>query len=516
MADPLHPRTPILVGCAQYTQRAMQLGKPEEAESPLAMLARVARDALADTGAAGATTSVDTIAVVRFTADSSEAGRLPIGQYTNAPRSLANAIGAPRGREIYTAAGGNTPQYLVNRTAEEIAQGRTEFALLAGCETLATLLGSLKAGRKLDWGDDPGGEPEKAGDFRSGVNAQERAYGLYFPVNVYPMLENAIRAKKGRTVEAHLKALGTLFERFNAVAAKNKLSWFPTKRSAEEIATPSEKNRFVGFPYPKFMNSVIEVDQAAAVVMTSVEKARALGIPEAKWVYLHGCADATEVWHVSERVDYHTSYAIRTMTRHALAMADLKVEDLALMDLYSCFPSAVEYALDALGLAEDDPRGFTVTGGLPYFGGAGNNYVMHSIAEMVTRLRAKPGAYGLVTANGWFATKHACGIYSTKPTRGAWAREAPATYQTEIDAMARPEVVWEANGPAAIETYTVVHDRATGPKTGIVIGRLGDGKRFVAHTPGDAATLNDLMSKEGVGRPGAVSFDGTKNVFVPA
>ena len=186
------------------------------------------------------------------------------------------------------------------------------------------------------------------------------------------------------------------------------------------------------------------------------------------------------------------------------------------MDLYSCFPSAVEYALDAFGLAEDDPRGFTVTGGLPYFGGAGNNYVMHSIVTMLEKVREKRGAYGLVTANGMYATKHACGIYSTIPTKGAWKRENPKDYQKQIDALPRPKVAVEANGEATIETYTVVHDR-NGPMLGIVIGRLADGSRFVANTPaGDVAAMQTLMDTESLGRKGAVHHENGKNVFVAA
>ncbi len=347
------------------------------------------------------------------------------------------------------------------------------------------------------------------------MNDHEKAHGLYFPVNVYPMFENAIRGRLKRSIADHQAAIGRLFAGFNAVAAANPLSWFPTRRSAEEIATPTEKNRYVGFPYTKYLNAVIEVDQAAAAILTTVAKARELGIPESKWVFLHGCAEATEIWHVTERPDLSISPAIRTMARKALAMADRKIDAIDFFDLYSCFPSAVEYALEAFGLSEDDPRGFTVTGGLPYFGGAGNNYVMHSIASMVDRVRAKPGSFGLVTANGWFATKHAMGIYSTTPTIGPWRREDPKSYQSEIDAIAKPDVAVEANGAGMIETYTVVHDRVSGPKIGIVLGRLSDGRRFVANTPDDAATLAGLMSGDQLGRAGTVAHDGGKNVFTP-
>lgn len=506
---------PILVGCGQFTQRTAQTGKFEDSLDPMQLLTLASERALADTGVAdGLKALIDTISVVRFTADSSEAGRLPIGQYTNPPRSLGNRIGARARREFYTSAGGNTPQWLVNRTAEEIANGEATVALLAGSEDLATLLGALNKGLALNWGEDAGGSPVDIGDNRKGSNELEKAHALYFPVNTYPLFENAIRGQKGRSVQEHQMALGRLFSPFSKVASQNLHAWFPKFRSAEEIATPSDNNRYVGFPYTKYMNAVIQVDMSAAVVMTNVRTARALGIAEEKWVYLHGCADATDIWNVSERVNFHSSPAIRMMGRKALAMAGKTISDMEHLDLYSCFPSAVEIGCSELGLAEDDPRGLTITGGLPYFGGAGNNYVMHSIVTMMERVRARRGSFGLLTANGWYVTKHSLGIYSTTPVQGPWKREDPKAYQAELDAMARPTVDPKPDGEGVIETYTVMHDRS-GPKIGIIVGRLANGNRFLAHTPNDQATLMDLMERECLGRRGRVTSGAPTNLFVP-
>lgn len=506
---------PILIGGGQLTQRTALTGKFEESLDPMQLLHEAAKRALADTGTGEKIPAlIDNISVVRFTADSSEAGRLPIGQYSNAPRSLGNRIGAKARREYYTAAGGNTPQWLVNRTAEEIANGETTVALLAGSEDLATLIGALNKGIALKWGEDAGGEPIHIGDNRRGTNDHEKAHALYFPVNAYPLFENGIRAHRGRTVREHQLALGKLFSPFSKVAAANQHAWFPKFRTPEEIATPADNNRYVGFPYTKYMNAVIQVDMAAAVIMTNVKTARELGVPESKWVYLHGCADAADIWHVSERVNYYSSPAIRTMGQKALAMAGKTVADMNFIDLYSCFPSAVEIACAELGIAEDDPRGLTVTGGLPYFGGAGNNYVMHSIVSMMEKVRSKAGSFGLVTANGWYVTKHSLGIYSSAPVKGTWRREDPKAYQRDIDAMPHPEVETKPEGEGTIETYTVMHDR-TGPKMGIVIGRLGDGKRFLAHTPSGPATLHDLMEREALGRRGTVTPGDKTNLFVP-
>ena len=512
----IDPRTPILVGGAQFTQRTAKTNV-RDGLSPIEMLAKVAAAAIADTGAKDLTAAIDTVSVVRFTADSpGDQGRLPKRMFRNPPLSLAGRIGAKPRRAQYTATGGNTPQWLVNRTAEEIANGQCDVALLAGAEYIASMLGAVKQGVDLGWANgpdaDPGSDPLAIGEDRSGTTDYERRHGLAFPVNVYPLFENALRGRAHRTPAEHLQWLGKFFSPFTKVASENPYSWFPTYRSPEEISAPSDRNRFVGFPYTKYLNAVIEVDMAAAAVMTSVARARELGIPQAKWVFLHGCGDASDIWNVTERVNYYSSPAIRTIGRKAFAMADIGARDLSFIDLYSCFPSAVEIGAQELGLATDDPRGLTITGGLPYFGGPGNDYVMHSIVQMAEKLRAAPGKFGLCTGNGWYVTKHSAGIYSTKPTRGAWKREDPKTYQKDIDAMAHPRVVEKPDGAATVETYTVVLDRR-GKRFGIVVGRLADGSRFLAHTPDDDATLDWMMREEILGKSGTVTPGEPTNLF---
>jgi len=176
----------------------------------------------------------------------------------------------------------------------------------------------------------------------------------------------------------------------------------------------------------------------------------------------------------------------------------------------------VEIGCAELGLAEDDPRGLTLTGGLPYFGGPGNNYVTHSIAAMMRALRAAPGRFGMVTANGNYVTKHSFGIYSTEPVHGPWRRGDPARLQAELDAMPKERIEERPEGPARIETYTIMHGRK-GPTEGIVFGRLeSNGARFVARLPDDPAVLAEVRDTESLGRPGTVRPVDGINRFVPA
>jgi len=508
------PRTPILVGCGQIVQKEKDL---EKVKDPASLMADAARMALADTGVEGLVGKLDTVTCTRFVIDSPGTRELPINQYANLPLTLANKIGATPANTCYGPTGGNSPQLLVNYTAERIAEGDHDIVLLAGVECFGSFQKLLMSGQAPgNWNDDPGGNRVDIGYEKEGVSKVENLHKLSHPVNCYPMFENALRGEAGRTVEEQQAFIGKLMSPFTKVAAEHPQAWFPVERSAEEIATPTASNRYVGYPYTKFMNAIMAVDQAAAVVMMSVEKARELGVSENKWVYLHGSADANDLWYMTERQNFHSSPAIRTMGQKAFAQAGWSMDEIDFMDLYSCFPSAVQIGMKELGIAADDPRTLTVTGGLPYFGGAGNNYVMHSIATMVEKLRANPGKKGLCTSNGYYVTKHGAGLYSTTPTEGPWKRENPASYQKNLDALDHPRVEEKPNGAAKIETYTVMHGRG-GPEFGIVMGRLNtDGARFVSHVT-DPALVQSLMDKDSLGRTGTVeNTDTGLNIFTPS
>lgn len=505
------PRTPVLVGVGQITQKEKDV---EKAKSPLDLMEDAVKLAAKDTGLGDALFGkLDTITCVRFITDSPDAARLPFGKYGNIAQSLANKLSVQPANTCYGPTGGNTPQYLVNYTAERIAEGDQSAVLIAGSECFATMMRAIGQGKTLPWGEDPEGKRIDIGNERIGVTDVEKKHKLHFPVNCYPLFENAIRGQKGRSVKDHQLEIGKLMAPFTKVAASHPQAWFPIERTPEEIATPSEQNRYIGYPYTKYMNAIMQVDQAAAVVMMSVEKARELGVPEDKWVYLHGCGDANDIWYLTERENFYSSPAIRTMGQKAFGMSGWSIDEIDYIDLYSCFPSAVQIGRDELGIPENDPRDLTVTGGLPYFGGAGNDYVLHSIATMIEKLRAKPGSKGLCTANGWYVTKHSIGLYSTTPKEGKWQRENPADYQKDIDNGPHPRMEENPDGAAKIETFAVVHDHK-GPQFAIIMGRLdADGARFVAHVT-DAAEMQSLMDQESLGRPGTVSAgDGGLNIF---
>ena len=425
---------------------------------------------------------------------------------------MAGRAGLAPERAILEVSGGQAPQHLVNEFAAAIAAGRAEVVLLVGAEAISTVEHFAGKG-----GDDPGrpdftehadGSLEDRGYGLKGlVSRHLAAHGLTGAPSQYALIDNARRARLKRSREEYAAAMGALFAPFTKVAAANPHASAPHQRSAAELVTPSAANRPIADPYTRYIVAREKVNQGAAVLLMSVAAARRLGVPADRWVFLHGHADLRERA-LMERADLSASPAAVLAARHALQVAGISARDLATMDLYWCFPAPVFNICDGLGIAPDDPRGLTLTGGLPFFGGAGNNYSMHAIAETVQRARSTPESYGFVGANGGIMSKYSAGVYSTKPA--AWTADRSADLQAEIDAWPAPPQARQADGWATIETYTVRHSR-DGKRSGIVIGRLEtDGRRFVA-SGDDDELLALLTSGEPVGaRVYTLSF-GTGN-----
>jgi acetyl-CoA C-acetyltransferase len=493
---------PIIVGVGQVTQRP-ECERPRE---PLALMADAARLAEKDADAGDLLHALDSVRVINVLSWPSRAPAHDLSQ--------ALAV-APR-EQIYTAVGGNTPQWLVNATAESVHAGEIGVALIAGAESMYSARRARTKGIDLGWSP-RGNPPADVGDTRNGMSEYEMRHGATIPTRIYPLFENALRAHYGRSIEEHQAALGELMSSFSAVTAAHPHAWFRNAKSPSEISTPTPENRYIGFPYPKYMNAIIDVDQGAALLMTSVGQARKLGIPESKWVYFWGGSDATDHWFISERVNYHSSPAIRVNGARALEAAGIGIDEVDFIDLYSCFPSAAQIGRDMLGVGPGDPRPLTVTGGLPYFGGPGNNYVTHSIATMVEKLRSAPGKIGLVTANGWYVTKHATGVYASAPPRRDWQPPGSKDDQATIDSEPHPPLVESpVAGDATVETYTVIFDRDGAPELGIVVGRTGGGDRFLANVAADRSTLEGMTAREFVGAKGRVApVEDGRNIFTP-
>ncbi|MDX1735814.1 MAG: acetyl-CoA acetyltransferase, partial [Halioglobus sp.] len=221
------------------------------------------------------------------------------------------------------------------------------------------------------------------------------------------------------------------------------------------------------------------------------------------------CAEGEDQY-LSQRSDPGRSDAMAAVFDAALDIAGATGDDMDMLDIYSCFPCAVQAACEALQVAASPTRPLTVTGGLPYFGGPGNNYVMHVIAEMTARLRGGR-ARGLITANGGILSKHAAAVLC-----GAEAACEPPDWGEFQPPVLPPEsfdAVPFSEDPTAgsVITYTVIAGRKT-QDIGIVLGEDDNGARFLASST-DAATTQAMLGASPVGRRVVVSNEQERNVF---
>lgn len=489
MTTPDDPNLPVIVGVGEHVRRPAD-ATPDDPTEPAQLMAIAVRAALADAGAGDALLQRTGLMAA-----------VPTASWTDGdPGRRVNELLGIQAPTVRTSnQGGNGPGVLMATIAERIQAGGIEAAILCGAEALKTVADALKRGEQPDW---PPADAEREADEvlepdRPANTEDETAAGLFAPIMAYPLIEQAIRADAGRTPQEHLDLISRMWSRFSDVAAASPYAWSHETYTASEIATPSAANRRVTLPYTKLLNSNIQVDQSAAVIVCSAGLARELGVPRDRWVYVHAAAHATDEWFLSERRDLHRSPAIRACGEAALGHAGIGADELGPVDLYSCFPSAVQLAARELGLPVDDPaRPLTCTGGLTFFGGPGNNYATHGIAAVARELRDAPaGTTGLSTALGWYATKHALGVYGNEPPARPFAAFTPDPEHPAPRAVAPPGA-----HTGVAETCTLIYDRGGDPSYGILFAILDDGRRAIGHT-NDPEVMAAIAGQDILGQP---------------
>jgi acetyl-CoA C-acetyltransferase len=470
--------TPVLVGISHLEQRFTDF---DTAKEPVQLMIEAVEKAAADAGSK-ALMKADSVRVIKG-----------IWPYSDPARAVAQAIGCPNAETVLSPFGGNFVQTALNQSALDIQSGAHEVIVLTGAECGNTQAKAAKAEHNLDWAELPGTPDRLIGVEKDMRHDAERAIRLGRPIQIYPIMETALRYETGLGVNEHLQHISKLWAGFSNVAAGNPNAWLREAKTAEEIRTISGSNRPVSFPYPKLMNSNNNVDQAAALILVSEEKAKALGIPREKWIYPWAGADAQDHYYFSNRDNFHSSPAIRFAGGKCLELAGSTPDDIDMIDVYSCFPVAVQIACRELGF--DMSRQLTVTGGLTFAGGPMNNYVMHSIVRMAQLLREQPGKRGMITANGGYITKHAFGIYSSEAPAQPFRH---ADMQDQVDATLKREVVMEYQGAGTVEGYSVMYG-PEGLTKAFVGARLADGRRAWG-TSTDTDLLQSMTEEEFCGR----------------
>ncbi len=475
-------RIPVIVGVGQVNDRA------EDAASGLDSLElmRAALEAADANGGGGWLRQLDSLAVV---------DQLSFPHLTEIPERLAAALGAaPRLCTKTKYPSGESPVLLLNEAVERIRAGEIEIAAVVGGEALRT------AARRA--ASAPGDSNAVRDVAARSAKPLRQKYGLVAPTDVYPLYENASRAAFGQTLAKAQRESAEIWARFSEVAAANEHAWLRKTVTAEEILTPSPQNRPIAFPYTKLMVANASVNQGGGFIVTSLAKARAMGAPEERLVFVGYGAAAREPSDVLAREGYDRSIALETALTKTLEFNSLNAHNLDAVELYSCFPCIPKLARRVIDWPVNKPM--SVAGGLTFAGGPVGNYMSHAIAAMTERLR-REGRAGLLFGNGGFANTNHCIVLTREPSPDAAARVFDVQAEADAQRGQTPVLVENYEGPGRVETYTVFYDREGAARFGVVVARTPTNERFLARVEGrDEETIARLTSaaEEPVGAEG--------------
>ncbi len=484
MIDP--QRIPVIVGIGECIDR-------DNLHEPRVLLAEAAR--LAGAEAADLLLQVDSIDVVAIMSC----------QYDKIGQLLASDLGISPDRAEESIAGGEKPVRLLGEVAERIAAGTSKVALVCGAEAMRTRARAAQDGTSLDWGPvDPNARQLTALDF---VSPHAARYGLVQPTNVYPLYENATRHSWGQTFEQAQQESGHIWSRNADTASRNSAAWLGKPHSAEQIIEDSDSNRMIAYPYRKLMVANPLVNQAGAILVTSLGRARAAGIAPSQIIYIWSGARANEPQDFLVRDRFDHSTAQDAVLHNTLAQCELQPSEIDLVEFYSCFPTVPKMARRTLGLSLD--KRLSLAGGLTFFGGPANNYMTHALAAAVRELRDRKGQTALIYGQGEFVTKHAAVVLATtQPCTPPQMLDVQA--DADAAAGAQPRLLESYQGAATIESFTVVYDRNGIPSQAPVIARTPDGERVVALVPGDdAAAISLLLDERPIGSGGHITLEET-------
>lgn len=481
-------QTAALVGVARVTQRVEEPGGGLDAVD---LMSEAVSQALSDAGVPGLASRIGLIGVPRGT-----------WRCTDPARVIAERIGASGPRTI-SAEIGVLQQSLIAHVCDAIANGDVDAAIVCGGEARYRYVNAARAGVQASEHAGPEAPPEDVWSPKSPVvSAFEFERGIVMATVQYAMFESAFAHAHGLTGEQHHARLGALWSRYASAASRDELAWDRSAPDAATIATPSPNNRMVSYPYTRLLCSQMNVDQAAALVFASTSVLRELGAGSDRAIFPRSSVESNAMIPTVVRRDIHRWPAFRLAATRALDLAGLSLDDVELMEIYSCFPSAVQVQCAEVGIpippgdAPGSPgeRPLTVTGGMTFGGGPLNNFVLQATAAMAEALRAGEGSSGLVTSISGLLTKPAAAVWSASP--GSFASGDVAE-----EALLRTPTVPQATdeqGPATIVGATVDHPRGR-PPVALAIVELEDGSRTVVSSDG-ADEIEVVTDTDPVGR----------------
>ena len=491
----LSPATPVLVGIGTVMRKEEGL---EYALEPAAMMAQALRRAAADAGSEALLREADSIRVPRGFWSYSDPGRL-----------VAQELEAKHARSTLAEIG-ILQQTLFTRACEALAAGREKIALVAGGEAKYRALQAAKAGQEAAETPQKDVEPDEVlrpqQSFGPPLEGQR---GLTMPVHSYAVIESALRCHEGQGLAAHREQVAALWAGMSRVAANNPDAWSREPVTAAQIRDAGPRNTMLAFPYTKLHASQWNVDQAAGLILCRAETARALEVPEEKWIFPLAAAENNHMVPLSRRAMLHECPGARLAAAAVLDAAALEAAALDFLDLYSCFPAAIRVQARELGISLDADRPPSITGGMRFAGGPLNNYVLQATVKMAHCLRARPGSTGLVSSVSGLLHKQGFGVWASRPPTTLF-QAADVSSATAREMQLRP-LQRDAESTATVAGCTVHFEKGEA-QAGIAICDLPDGGRTIARSQ-EPAVMARMMEEELCGQRVMLTADGS---FRPA
>ncbi len=492
-------RNVVVAGWGQITQ-------PKDIDGPvldpLGLMHEASLRAAIRAGSADILTELDAVMVVRTLSR----------HYISPAHELKDRLDSTARLTHVSGIGGNSPQTLINMAAGMIARNELDCVLIAGAEAYVQREPeSIKTQNALFRGIPPD-YPED--DIR-GATDLEAAHGMEYPMQGFPLFETALWAESGMDIRSYLMKTAQMWSEFSKTAAANPHAWSKSARTAEEIITPGPCNRMIAFPYTKYMNAFVNVDQGAAVILMSEQPAEKYAAKDRRTVYFLGGGYAVDRQRfMIEKSDFTASPPLKAAVSKALKRSSMSIDELECFDFYSCFPCAVSIAKKMTGIKDNDPRPLTLAGGLGFFGGPGNNYSLHSVAALAEKISTGKRSNGLVTALGWFMHKHAAGIYGCRPLTTDMKNHDIEDMKNPLAGDRPVRIVEQASGTGMIETYTIIYRRDMQPDYALIYGRTCDSLRFIARTRSDPEIFRLLATTCMVGAKVKLEFDSSCNMNI--
>lgn len=492
-ASSLGDHTPVIIGVGFCQEKQDDAQASHEA---LELMVMAIQDAAGDAGRLDLLKELQSISVLKGMWD-----------YKNPGKWMADTLGSPQAKSILADVG-NLQLSALFDLCTSIQSGQQDMGVVVGGEAKYRDLRASITGQTVNHtqqGDETPAPDQYVGIPDPFATDAEASAGIFMPVELFSVIESSLRASQGLSLEAHRDKIASLYSEFSQIAAHNPRAWSRDAVSAEDIRNNEGKNAMLAFPYTKKFNSQWNVNQAAAILVCSVGKAKALGLDPARWVYPLSGAHNKHVVCLAQKKSLHRQPGTVLAGERAYAMAGITAKDVTLADLYSCFPSAIQSFAQDLNIHHIP---WSVTGCMAFAGGPYNHASIDSVVRVVDVIReraAQGRQVGIVSNLSGIFGKEGVALFSNLPNPKGFGFEDVTEQVAKID----PPMPVNADytGRAKIIGYTVVYVKNV-PSHAFVYCESSAGERTVAKTH-DHALLTRMISEEFVNKIIQVAADKT-------